>query len=129
MAAILIVEDDRDNAELAREAMAQSGHDTRIVTDGAAALDAARRWHPDLILLDVSLDGPLTGLHVCEAVRADPGLAAIPVVMLSGWAFDTDLGAGRTAGADACLAKPFRPSQLQAVVQALLANRSGYLST
>jgi CheY-like chemotaxis protein len=128
MSAILIAEDDPDNAELVCDMLGQAGHDTLVVADGASALDSARSWHPDLMLLDVSLAGPITGLQVCQAMREDPGLAGIPVVMLSGWAFDADLGAGRAAGANACLAKPFRPAELRALVQILLDGQAGHVT-
>jgi DNA-binding response OmpR family regulator len=49
--------------------------------------------------------------------------------MLSGWAFDADLGVGKTSGADGCLTKPFRPSELRTLVQALLDGRPGHVST
>jgi CheY-like chemotaxis protein len=128
MSAILVVEDDHDNARLACEAMNRIGHDSLVVEDGPNALDRARNWHPDLILLDVSLAGPLTGLQVCEALRADADLEAIPVVMLSGWAFDNDVRAGQSPGANASLTKPFSPTELQALVQLLLDSRAGHVS-
>jgi CheY-like chemotaxis protein len=128
MSAVLVVEDDPDNAELACVAMKRAGHETQVVADGVSALDRARTWQPDLILLDVSLAGPLTGLDVCEALRDDPELEGIPVVMLSGWAFDADLKAGRASGANACLVKPFSTSELQALVQLLLDSRAGHIS-
>jgi two-component system, OmpR family, phosphate regulon response regulator PhoB len=55
---------------------------------------------PDLIVLDVSLPGPLSGLHVCRALRADAATAAVPVLMVSAWAFDTDVETGYADGAD-----------------------------
>jgi CheY-like chemotaxis protein len=120
MATILVVEDDADNMVLTCAVMRRVGHHTVSAVDGKGALAAARSWMPDLIILDVSLAGPLTGLDVCRAVRSDSRLAHIPVVMLSGWAFDSDIEAGTDAGADVYLAKPFRPARLTAVVQAQL---------
>ena len=129
MATILIVEDDPDNVVLACAVMKKAGHHTLTAADGASALECIHGWTPDAVLLDVSLaggSGAMTGLDVCRAIRADadPQIAAIPVLMLSGWAFDSDVETGKAAGADAYLAKPFRPSELQALMMRLLTRSS-----
>ncbi|MCW2502425.1 MAG: two component response regulator receiver protein [Actinomycetia bacterium] len=123
MATLLVVEDDADNSVLICSVLRRAGHQTLTAPDGPGALTAARSWAPDLIVLDVSLAGPLTGLDVCRAVRGDPKLAGVPVIMLSGWAFDSDIEAGQSAGADAYLSKPFSPSALTGLVEEHLARR------
>ncbi len=120
MGFVLVVEDDPANATLAEAVLSRAGHRVLHAADGVAALEIARRRSPDLILLDVSLPGALSGLDVCRALRADPATARIAVLMLSGWAFDSDVQAGRAAGADGYLAKPFLAADLRAHVQELL---------
>ncbi len=120
MGFVLVVEDDPANATLAEAVLSRAGHRVLHAADGVAALEIARRRSPDLILLDVSLPGALTGLDVCRALRADPATARIAVLMLSGWAFDSDVQAGRAAGADGYLAKPFLAADLRSRVQELL---------
>jgi CheY-like chemotaxis protein len=117
MSTILVAEDDGSSAALICAVMAKAGHHTLTAADGPGVLESARSSTPDLMLLDVSLDGPMTGLDVCRAVRADPALAHIPVIVLSGWAFSSDIEAGKDAGADAYLAKPFSPADLKLIVQ------------
>lgn len=117
---ILVVEDDPMNAVLTETVLRRDGHKVLMSGEGQAALDVVRRWRPDLVLLDVSLAGSMTGLDVCRALRADPGLAVIPVLVLSGWTFESDVTAAYDAGADGYLAKPFAGDELRSRVQDLL---------
>src|SRR5688572_3630084 len=67
---ILIVEDDTDIRELLQYSLAREGHEVAVAADGRAALVAARRMLPDLVLLDLMLPGA-DGLEVCRQLRAD----------------------------------------------------------
>ena len=117
---VLVVEDDPINASLVHAILARDGHRVLLAADGVTALDTARRRLPDVVLLDVSLPGELTGLDVCRQLRADPATAAIGVLMLSGWVFDSDVAAGYDAGADDYLAKPYQHTELRQRVQTLI---------
>jgi CheY-like chemotaxis protein len=123
MAVVLVVEDDFANAALVSAVLAELGHRVLTSVDGPGALETARSWQPDLVVLDVGLAGALSGLDVCRALRADPSTELVPVLMLSGWAFDSDLEAGRAAGADAYLAKPFTGNDLRTLIENLLARQ------
>lgn len=103
MATVLLVEDDPANAHMVTVILGRAGHQMPTAIDGPGGLETERNWPLDLILLDVSLAGPLNGLDVCRALRAEPGAALTPIMMLSGWAFATDLDAGRAAGASSTL--------------------------
>lgn len=81
------------------------------VSNGAAALAAIREHVPDLGILDISMP-ELTGLEVCRAVREDPRLADVRIVVLSASVDDTARQVAMDAGADHFLAKPFSPRQL-----------------
>ena len=120
MALILVVEDDPANAVLVQTLLNRDGHQVLLAADGEAALDIARRRRPEVVLLDVSLAGDLTGFDVCRALRAEPGTAGAGILMLSGWAFDCDIEAGRAAGADGYVAKPFSAADLRSRIHALL---------
>jgi CheY-like chemotaxis protein len=120
MVLVVAVEDDPINAVLVSTALTRDGHQVLTAPDGLGGLESVRTWRPDIVLLDVSLAGPMNGLDVCRELRRDPVTARIPVLMLSGWAFDTDLEAGRAAGADGYLSKPFSASDLQTMVGILL---------
>jgi CheY-like chemotaxis protein len=120
MATILVVDDDHDDAVLVCSVLHKAGHRTLTAVDGRGALACARDWLPDLVVLEVSLAGPMSGLDVCRTIRGARGLEHMPVILLSGWAFDSDIEAGKEAGANAYLAKPFDPADLVEVVQGRL---------
>jgi two-component system alkaline phosphatase synthesis response regulator PhoP len=119
VARILVVEDDRDIAELIAHALAKAGYDAHKVTSGPDALASARAAVPDAIVLDLMLPG-LDGLDVCRALRADPDTASVPIIMLTARAEEAERVAGLELGADDYVTKPFSPKELVARVGALL---------
>jgi two-component system, OmpR family, alkaline phosphatase synthesis response regulator PhoP len=119
MSRILIVEDDRDIAHLIVHYLSNAGHEPEVVGNGADALSVLRRAPAELVVLDRMLPG-LDGLEVCRAMRADPALAAIPIIMLTARAEESDRIVGLELGADDYVTKPFSPRELVARVAALL---------
>ena len=119
MSRVLIVEDDRDIAELIAHYLQKAGHTTEHLASGNAAIARVRESPPELIVLDVMLPG-MDGLMVCQALRADPATAAIPIIMLTARGEETDRIAGLELGADDYVTKPFSPRELSARVAALL---------
>jgi DNA-binding response OmpR family regulator len=119
VARILVVEDDRDIAELIAHALGKAGYDTHKVTSGPDALASARSAAPDAIVLDLMLPG-LDGLDVCRALRADQTTAGVPIIMLTARAEEADRVAGLELGADDYVTKPFSAKELVARVGALL---------
>lgn len=109
---ILLVEDHADIRRLIRMTLEFEPVEIREAADAAAGLSVAREWHPDLVLLDVMMPGGMDGLDLCRALRADPQLQDVPVVMLSACGHASDRQAGLAAGATAYLVKPFSPMQL-----------------
>jgi two-component system phosphate regulon response regulator PhoB len=87
--------------------------------DGDESLRLAQELRPDVIVLDMMMPGK-SGLEVLTALRADPNLAATPVVMLTARAQTADRIAAVEVGADRYLAKPFSPVQLATTVTDLL---------
>jgi len=81
-----------------------------------ARIDAER---PRVIVLDVSL-GHENGLDICRGLKADAATAGIRILLLSAFVQETDIAAGKAAGADDYMAKPFAPRDLQDAVAALL---------
>ena len=120
--AVLVVEDDAAVRLLLGAVFHGSPYRLVEARDGAGALEAARRERPAVVLLDVGLPGDLDGFAVCRAIKADPELAGVAVVLLTARAEDAHRQAGREAGADAHLVKPFSPAALLELV-ALLAGQ------
>ena len=116
---VLVVEDDPDISELVARYLDKAGYTTTRVTSGRDALDAVRSKPPDLIVLDVMLP-QVDGLEVCRLLRADDKTAAIPIIMLTARADESERIVGLEMGADDYLAKPFSPNELVARVRALL---------
>jgi DNA-binding response OmpR family regulator len=116
---ILVAEDDRDIADLIAHYVERSGWTPHTVGSGDEALVSARKRPFDLIILDVMLPG-MSGLEVCRALRADPSTTAMPIIMVTARAEETDRILGLDIGADDYLAKPFSPNELVARIRALM---------
>ncbi|MEM9996601.1 MAG: response regulator, partial [Bacteroidota bacterium] len=93
--------------------------------DGEAGLAKARTRVPDLVVSDVAMPR-MDGLALTAALRADPDLAFVPIVLLTARAEIEDRVAGLESGADAYLAKPFDPRELRATVANLIASRRAW---
>jgi len=127
MKIVLVVDDDTDIRELIVWKLSQAGYGTMAESDGEAGLAAASgasstAWgvRPDLVLLDWAMP-KMSGLDVCRALRADPDTAAIPVILLTAKAQESQVDLGFAAGADDYIVKPFSPRELLRRVDVLLA--------
>jgi len=116
---ILVAEDDRDIADLIAHYFSRAGWRAHLTESGDDALASIRRNPVDLVVLDVMLPG-LSGLEVCRALRADKTTAAIPIIMLTARAEESDRIIGLEIGADDYISKPFSPNELVARVRALM---------
>ena len=110
-----------DNVEILELINLQLRDEYRIyvASDGRQGLELARRERPDLIVTDFMMP-EMDGLTMLKALRADPQLAEIPVIMLSAKNQLDDRLSAREAGADVYLAKPFSPRELEAAMRQLL---------
>ncbi|MEZ4532331.1 MAG: response regulator transcription factor [Thermomicrobiales bacterium] len=120
MTAILIVEDDREIAQLVRDYLDRAGYSTSVAQDGDAALIAARNGRPDLIVLDLGLP-KRDGLDVIREIRT---FARMPIVILTARGEETDRIVGLELGADDYIVKPFSPREVVARVRAVLRRTS-----
>jgi class 3 adenylate cyclase len=122
---ILVADDNAANVKLLEDLLRYHGYEVEVAFDGVAALAALRARLPDLLLLDVLMPG-LDGYEVCRAVRADPALAMLPVVMVTALGDREERVRGLDAGADDFLSKPLNPPELVARVRSLLRIRRLY---
>ena len=103
---ILIVDDYPGARYLRSRILSEAGYEVFEAGTGAEALDTARAIKPSLILLDVNLPD-ISGLEVCERLKADPATAGIPVIQITGaWLSENDRQQGLSSGADAYLVEP-----------------------
>jgi len=123
---ILIVEDDRDIADLVRHYLVRAGHSAEILSSGEQVLPRIGQRRPDLVVLDLMLPG-FHGLEVCRALRSDAVTADLPIIIVTARAEEADRVTGLELGADDYVTKPFSPKELVARVAALLrrATRGG----
>ena len=119
MKRILIIEDDRDIAELVRRYLEKAGFAVDVNASGREGLAALTAHPPDLLVLDLMLP-QVGGADICRAARANPATALIPIIMLTARAEEAERIAGLEIGADDYIAKPFSPNELVARVRALL---------
>jgi len=112
---ILLADDDPQILRALRITLTARGYDVTTASDGRAALDAATRVHPDLVVLDLGMPG-LTGIEVIEALR---GWTQVPILVVSGRSESWDKVEALDAGADDYVTKPFQADELLARIRAL----------
>jgi DNA-binding response OmpR family regulator len=122
METALIVEDDRDQAELAAELVRLRRFNPVTAGTGREALTLARRVTPSLVLLDLMLPD-LDGFEVCRRLRTDPVTRTVPVVMVTALGDDSNRRRGFRVGANAYVTKPYGPEELFAAMEAAQAWR------
>jgi DNA-binding response OmpR family regulator len=113
---ILIIEDERDIAEVVASRLRSEGFATEICGDGVAGVERCSALRPDLVVLDLMLPG-LDGIEVCRRIQQE---RRTPVVMLTAKDEETDVLVGLGVGADDYITKPFSPRELVARIHAVL---------
>jgi DNA-binding response OmpR family regulator len=119
---VLIVEDEPHIVLSLTFLLEREGFETVVAADGEEGLEQVRRLHPDVVLLDVMLPRK-NGYEVCRAIKADPVLRAIPVIMLSAKGQEVEILKGLELGASAYVTKPFGNAELLEAVRAVLTAR------
>lgn len=119
MQTILIIEDEKDLAELVSFNLEKEGYRTLTAFDGAEGIETARRELPDLILLDLMLPG-IMGMEVCKTLKKSEKTAHIPVIMLTARGEEIDRVVGFEVGADDYVVKPFSTRELLLRIKAVL---------
>jgi PAS domain S-box-containing protein len=109
----LVIEDNLDAAESMGLLLELSGHAVEIAHDGQRGLEAARRFHPDVVLCDIGLPGGLDGYEVARQMRQDPALQGVRLIALTGYGQEDDQRRAREAGFDIHLTKPADPEKLE----------------
>lgn len=122
---VLIVDDDDSTVEVLKRFLVTKGFDTAEAKDGQSAIELARRFRPDLILLDVMMPD-LSGDVVCKALKANPETLWIPIIMTTAKREREDLINGLDVGADDYVRKPFDVYELLARIKAHLRIRDLY---
>ncbi len=119
MAKIVIAEDEPDIRDLITFTLQFAGHQVIATANGAEAVQAVEKEHPDLVLMDVRMP-KMSGYEACRALKNNPETANVPVVFLSAKGQESEVQEGLAAGAIAYILKPFSPDELISRVQEIL---------
>ncbi|NJD37436.1 MAG: response regulator transcription factor [Geobacter sp.] len=123
MKKVLVVEDERDLAELLAYNLEKEGYQVLLTGNGLEGLETARRELPDLVLLDLMLPG-MMGTEVCSSLRHSEKTRAIPVLMLPARGDEIDRVVGFEMGADDYIVKPFSMRELMLRIRAIIRRSS-----
>jgi DNA-binding response OmpR family regulator len=113
---VLVVDDDEKICKIVAAYLKNGGYEVHAAKDGLEALDLAKKYQPDVILLDIMLPF-VDGWRVCREIRK---ASDVPVIMLSACDEEADRIKGLDIGADDYVAKPFSPLELLARIKAVL---------
>ncbi|HEX2119506.1 MAG TPA: response regulator transcription factor [Acidimicrobiales bacterium] len=121
-ATVVVVEDDRNIADLVELYLRQEGFRVVQAPTGQRGIDAVRDQRPTMVILDVGLPGGMDGLEVCRRLRR---ASDVPILMLTARDGEVDRVLGLELGADDYVTKPFAPRELVARVKAILRRTRG----
>jgi signal transduction histidine kinase len=113
---ILVVEDNPDAGAMLRDFLELSGYQVELAASGADGLQAAREFHPEVVLCDLGLPG-MNGYEVATALRKDPSTSSARLIAVTGYGRDEDRRRSEEAGFDLHLTKPVDPARLQALLK------------
>jgi len=119
---ILVVEDSRTQADLLCHLLSDAGYETTVAGNGGAALESVRERTPDLLLSDIVMPG-MDGYALCRAVKTDPSLASIPVILVTQLYDPEDVIKGISCGANNFIIKPFDQASLLSRIEMVLHSR------
>ena len=122
-AKILLVDDETDMLEMMAYNLGAQGHQIITAVTGLDAVNKARRCAPDLIVLDLMLDG-IDGFSVCEILRGQPATGQVPVLVVTALGGQIARLNALAVGADDFLSKPFSPQELIRRVREILDARA-----
>ncbi len=119
---LLIADDEPTNRAIYVE-LFEDRYELELVGDGQSCLERLAAARPDLLILDVAMPGP-DGIEICAQLRAAASTATLPIVLVSGYASESDRARGLAAGATQYVSKPFDLFALEELVEQLLAGSS-----
>jgi len=115
---VLLVDDSSTQLEKLNEIVSGAGYTTLTASNGADAIEIAKRDKPDAVLLDIIMDD-MNGFQVCRAITSNEVTKDIPVVLVSSKKEKTDAVWGKEQGARAYVTKPYTPDQILSELKAL----------
>jgi two-component system alkaline phosphatase synthesis response regulator PhoP len=121
---ILVADDEVHIVRIIEDKLIRDGHRVITAADGREALEKALAERPDLILMDVMMPR-MNGFEVCRRLRQEEATRTTPIFLITAQGQESDEEAGREAGANRYITKPFSPRQLSQIVREALAEGDG----
>ena len=118
-AKVLVVDDEPEITDIVETFLTESGYQVEVESNPALALEKAREFVPDLILLDIMMP-EMDGYSVCQGFKQDAALARTPVIFLTGKDRSDDMGRSFRSGGDMFIKKPFSCERLLEIVNIVL---------
>jgi CheY-like chemotaxis protein len=115
---LLVVDDNKDAAESMSMLLQMWGHEVAYAYDGPSALETARQWQPEAVILDIGLPG-MDGYEVAERLRTLPRGKDAVLIAITGYGQDDDRRRSRRAGIDHHLVKPVAPDALRTLIDSI----------
>jgi PAS domain S-box-containing protein len=113
---VLIIEDNEDAAEMLQALLTMNGHQVEVALSGAAGVEAARSFRPEVLLCDIGLPGGMDGCGVARTLKGSADVAPSLMIALTGYGQERDQRRIREAGFDMHLVKPIDPGSLQSLL-------------
>lgn len=120
---VLVVDDEEPILELLKYNLEKEGYDVRTASNGVEAVDVAKKFIPDLVLLDIMMP-KMDGVEACRILRSTPELKNIFIVFLTARSEEYSEIAGFDVGADDYITKPIKPRALMSRIAALFRRES-----
>ena len=118
-AKILVIDDEPEITDIVETFLTESGYTVEVENTAKNALEKARQFQPEVILLDIMMPD-IDGYNVCQEIKNDPALAHIPVIFLTGKDRNDDMGRSFKAGGDMFIKKPFSCERLLEIVNIVI---------
>ncbi len=119
---ILIIDDEANLVVLLESRLKMHGYEVLTAFDGQSGLEMAKKYKPNLIILDLMLP-KIDGHKVCGLLKNDTRYAKIPIILFTARAQDSDRQMAKELGADAYITKPFEPKVLLSKIEELLSSQ------
>ena len=118
-ARILVIDDEPEITEIVKTFLEESGYRVAVVNSPSEAVEKARAFKPDVVLLDIMMPG-VDGYDICQQLKADPQFAGVPIIFLTGKDRTDDMGRSFRSGGDMFIKKPFSCERLLEIVNIVL---------
>ena len=118
-AKVLVIDDEPEITDIVETYLGESGYRVLVENNGLKAVETARNFKPDVILLDIMMPD-CDGYDICEALKKDSDFADIPVIFLTGKDRADDMGRSFKAGGDMFIKKPFSCERLMEILGIVL---------